>query len=243
MENKYYIYAHINPLKHEIFYIGKGCSYRAYQKTGRNTWWKKTINKYGLIIDILEEGLAEEEAFEREKYYIQKIGRRDLGLGSLVNMTDGGDGMSNPSEETLKAKSSEMKKRYKSGWEHPKGMLGKNHSQEAKDKVSNAKTGKKHSEVTKKIMSDLAKERMKNGFKVPSTLGIKMSDEAKRKNLETYKKKSPPIYSVNIKTNEITDYISIWDAIEKNKDYNKKTLFGALRGYKNSYRGFKWYYK
>ena len=33
-----------------------------------------------------------EEACEKEKEYIKFYGRRDLGLGSLVNMTDGGEG-------------------------------------------------------------------------------------------------------------------------------------------------------
>jgi len=95
MENKYYIYAHINPLKNEIFYIGKGKKDRAYRNTYRNRFWNFTVKKYGYIVDILEEGLTEQEAFEREIFYITKIGRRDLGTGPLVNLTDGGDGGSN----------------------------------------------------------------------------------------------------------------------------------------------------
>jgi hypothetical protein len=99
MDNKYYIYAHINPLKNEIFYIGKGSGKRKIRKE-RNPFWKNIVKKYGYIIDILEEGLTETEAFEREIFYIQKIGRRDLDKGPLVNLTDGGEGGSNPSEST-----------------------------------------------------------------------------------------------------------------------------------------------
>ena len=94
MENKFYIYAHINPLFNKIFYIGKGSNKRAWDKSNRNRYWHNTVKKYGYIIDILEENLTEDEAFEKEKRYIKRIGRKDLGLGSLVNMDDGGNGIS-----------------------------------------------------------------------------------------------------------------------------------------------------
>ncbi len=100
MENKYYIYVHINPLKNEIFYIGKGCGNRYKSKWKRSDYWKNIVTKYGYIYNILESDLTEEEAFEREKWYINKIGRKDLGKGSLINMTDGGDGCKKPSEIT-----------------------------------------------------------------------------------------------------------------------------------------------
>ena len=95
MEKKYYIYAHINPVKNEIFYIGKGTGQRAYVKRKRSNFWNAIRNRYGLVIDILEEGLTNEEACNREKWYINRIGRRNLGKGPLVNMTDGGEGSEN----------------------------------------------------------------------------------------------------------------------------------------------------
>ena len=42
----------------------------------------------------------EDAAFEMEELLIAMIGRKDLGLGPLLNLTDGGEGWSNPSEET-----------------------------------------------------------------------------------------------------------------------------------------------
>ena len=112
--NRFYIYFHINPLKNEIFYVGKGTSGRAKRKHNRSELWNNIVNKYGYIIDIVEDGLTNEEAFEREIFYIKKIGRRDLGLGTLVNMTDGGDGVTakyKTEEERLLAKR-EQQKRY-----------------------------------------------------------------------------------------------------------------------------------
>jgi len=87
IETKFYIYFHINPLKNEVFYVGRGYGSRSHRKTNRNKYWHNTVNKYGYIIDIIESGLTSDEANEREIFYIKKIGRKNL-----VNMTDGGEG-------------------------------------------------------------------------------------------------------------------------------------------------------
>jgi len=129
-KNKFYVYAHLNPLTNEIFYIGKAQGKRAYYKHGRTKLWYETVKKYGYIVDILEEGLTEDEAFEREMWYIEKIGRLDLGKGPLVNLTDGG--------------------RTNSG-----AIV----SDETKEKLSKVNTGKKHSEETKKKMSESHQNR------------------------------------------------------------------------------------
>ena len=124
--NNFYVYFHINPVKNSIFYVGKGKDDRAYDKTGRNRHWTNTVNKYGFIIDIAHDNLTESDAFDLEAFYIKKIGRRDLGTGILVNLTDGYEGHSNPSEEA----------RIKIGQVH-KGPK----SQEVKDKISTSLMG------------------------------------------------------------------------------------------------------
>jgi predicted GIY-YIG superfamily endonuclease len=86
--------------------VGKGKDGRAYIKTHRSNLWNKYVNKYDFDVILLEEGLSESEAFEREIYWIKRIGRRDLNKGTLVNFTDGGEGVSGRiykvSEETRK---------------------------------------------------------------------------------------------------------------------------------------------
>ncbi len=96
---KYYLYRHIRPDKNEVFYIGIGTYFksskygRAYATKRRNTHWKNVVKlnpNYGIEI-ILE---SDDISFikNREIEFIKLYGRRDLGLGTLVNMTNGGEG-------------------------------------------------------------------------------------------------------------------------------------------------------
>lgn len=99
------VYRHLKPCG-EVFYIGIGVSKkRAYSKYGRNKHWSNTVNKYGYEVQILTNNIDYEFAKEIEKNLILHYGRKDLNLGKLVNMTDGGEGFANMnSEEKLKRK-------------------------------------------------------------------------------------------------------------------------------------------
>lgn len=95
----FYVYVHRKATTGEIFYVGKGTGYRAYE-FGRNRHWNNTAKKHGYTVETIEIGLQEWYAFELEMNLISYHGRCDLGLGVLVNLTDGGEGSSNPSKET-----------------------------------------------------------------------------------------------------------------------------------------------
>jgi hypothetical protein len=163
MKDKFYIYFHINPVKKEVFYVGKGYGNRAYSKKMRSNLWHYTVNKYGYEIHIFKDNLTENEAFALERNYIKKLGRKDLGLGPLINMTDGGDGASGIicSEETKKKMSESHK--GKNTW-----TKGNKASDETKAKMSKSQTGRKASEETKLKLSESHK-------------GIKLSEETKEK--------------------------------------------------------------
>lgn len=90
----FYVYVHLRADNMEPFYVGKGSADRAYRKNHRSKWWERTVNKYGYIIKIVDNDLYEHEAFELEEFLIQELGRKDLKLGTLLNLTDGGDGIS-----------------------------------------------------------------------------------------------------------------------------------------------------
>ena len=151
MENKYYIYLHIKLTNGEPFYVGRGCGQRAHTKNGRTDWWNKVVNKHGYDIIKLEEGLSNSKANELEIYWIDRIGRRDLGKGTLVNHTEGGDGSSGYKH------TDESKKKISEASVGRKGALGYNHTDEAKKKISEAHKGrvphnkKYHTEEEKRL--------------------------------------------------------------------------------------------
>lgn len=93
-KNTYYVYIHRKLATGIPFYVGKGKDHRAtsFDKSGkRNSFWIRTKEKYGVIVEIIASDLSEEKAFELEKQYIFLL--RYFGI-KLTNMTDGGDGVS-----------------------------------------------------------------------------------------------------------------------------------------------------
>ena len=126
------IYRHLKPCG-EVFYIGIGKGKRPYVKSNRSKFWKDIVNKYGYNVDIIHSTTSWEEACELEKILISWYGRRDLNNGTLVNLTDGGDG-------TLNHKVTDGHR----------------------IKLRNGKIGKKDSEITKLKKSKYSKNRTKS---------------------------------------------------------------------------------
>jgi hypothetical protein len=152
-----YIYKHIRKDTNEVFYIGIGkASYRIQSKQSRNPMWHNIVNKTEYIAEIIEDGLNWQIACIKEKELISFYGRRDLGMGTLVNMTDGGDGLNNPNKETRlkmavnkgqKIHTEQSKKRI--GEATRNRMLGSKFSDETKQKLSDSHKGIQQSEETK----------------------------------------------------------------------------------------------
>lgn len=97
---EHYIYRHIRLDKNEPFYIGKGHNKdgqhlfsRAFSKKRRNPIWHNIASKTEFEVDILFTSESEEEINIKESEFINVYGRRNRNNGSLVNLTDGGDGM------------------------------------------------------------------------------------------------------------------------------------------------------
>jgi len=87
------VYLHRNPKTQEVFYVGIGNENRAIQFSKRNVFWSNYKNKHGVEVDIIKKGLTSKEAQSIEVELIKKYGRRDLGTGSLVNLSHGGEGI------------------------------------------------------------------------------------------------------------------------------------------------------
>lgn len=176
MDNNYYIYAHSNPITGEVFYIGKGKDGRARSTHRRSVRWHNYVNKYGYKISLIENGLTQEKAFQKEIEYIKLYGRVDFKAGSLINMSDGGAGGNNNKGRKL---SEEWKRKIalagKGKIGHMRGktwseehkinlslkmkgrpalhLIGKKQSIEHVRKVADQNIGRKHSVESKKKMS------------------------------------------------------------------------------------------
>lgn len=85
-------YHHLRKDTQEVFYVGIGEPNRPYEDGSRNPHWHHIVDKVGYEVLIIKENITWEEACQWEISEIKKIGRRDLGLGPLVNLTDGGEG-------------------------------------------------------------------------------------------------------------------------------------------------------
>lgn len=93
---QFYVYQHRRNDTGAIFYIGKGSGKRAWDdhwSRYQNKIWKGTA-KHGYTVEIVCDGLDEKHAHELEVMLIQFHGRKNLGTGSLANLTDGGEGCS-----------------------------------------------------------------------------------------------------------------------------------------------------
>jgi len=157
------VYQHRRLDTNEIFYIGieldtnkrKAIGKRAFVKYHRSKYWDNIVNKTDYSIEILFNDLTNEESKEIEKYLIKFYGRRDLGLGSLVNLTDGGDGCVNLIIS-----------------DYHKNQIRKNlknipRTKKVKDKISNSNKGKIRTLEHRKKYSILLKQKYKEGYISP----------------------------------------------------------------------------
>ena len=170
------VYQHRRVSDGEIFYIGIGAKNRPYSKLGRNNHWLNYANKYDYVVDILFKDLTWEEACIKEKSLILDYGRRDLNEGTLVNMTNGGEGTCNLTQESRDSISSAMSVRMKG---RSSNMLGKTHTAETKLKMSEASKGKHKSEEHKKNMSKALRGKKRCGHSEETR--HKMSESAKKR--------------------------------------------------------------
>jgi len=146
-----YVYRHIRIDKNEPFYIGIGSDMtykRANEKARRSEFWKKIVAKSDYEIEILFDDITYEEAKLKEIEFIELYGRIDLGNGTLVNLTDGGDGTPN------RIFTSEHRKKLSLS------QIGKEKSEEIKDKLRKYRIGIPNSPEARAKISKANKGRV-----------------------------------------------------------------------------------
>jgi hypothetical protein len=210
-----YVYRHIRLDKNQPFYIGigKDVSYkRAYDKTRRNNFWRNVVSKTDYCVEIIMDGLTWEQACEKEKEFISIYGRKDLGKGTLVNLTDGGEGGLGAIRD---------KEQMKRLAELNRGRVK---SEETRRKISESNKGKKLTEEQKKKISDSMKGKQ-------NTLGFKHSKEFSDMLKELHKGNQ---YNVGRKrTEEFKQKISTSTKGKILSEETRKKISQALKGNKN----------
>lgn len=168
--NNVKLYIHRRKDTNEVFYVGIGLKNRPFSKKHRNIHWHNIVNKFDYIIEILFDNLTWKKAFKLEIALIKKYGRKDLGLGNLVNKTDGGEGCYGfkHSEEYIKSMTGSNNR-----------MFGKKYSKEERGAIAqklrgnkNHFFGKTHSEETREILRQKAIEQFKDKSKIPNRIGV-----------------------------------------------------------------------
>lgn len=173
------IYIHQRKDNKEIFYVGIGeKDSRAYEKgaTRRNKFWRNVTNKTDYEVKIVARDIQREEAKRLEKYLVRYYGRKNIGNGTLVNLTDGGEGTKG---YRLTQEHKDSIRKSKIGQNNPN--FGKKLSKETCRKMGLSRSGDKHYKV---VVDDNFRNRMSLASK-GKLLGGKHHQAKKVINTET----------------------------------------------------------
>lgn len=242
MNNQHYIYRHRRLDNFSIFYVGKGTikNYkRAYIKDKRSQFWKNIVSKYGYEVEILIDNLNGDDANELEEFLISIYGRKDLKEGSLVNLTNGGEGVKGiiQTEEVKKWRSDRWKGENnpmygKFGEENPN--YNKCRPEEVKNKILKSNTGKTISDETKQKLREINTGKKHTHETILKMKGRPCSKKTKLKAKERFTGGTNPRA---LKVEHIETSM-VFDTIKEGCDYFKlnyeKERVRVTRGYKTS---------
>jgi hypothetical protein len=149
-------------------------SYRRAYISKRNKFWKNIVSKTDFKVEILFDNISFEEAVIKEKEYIKLYGRRDLNEGTLVNLTNGGEGTVgatpwNKGKKYLMNLTQEQRNNIS------KKIKGRVLSQDTIEKIRIKNIGRKHSIESKKKVS------LKNKGKIAWNKNKELTEEQKCK--------------------------------------------------------------
>lgn len=135
---KHYTYLHRRADTNEIFYIGKGQRRRAYQNTGRNKYWKAVVKGCGgFNVEIIAHWENEKQALDHEIFLIWCFKQLQT---TLVNQSDGGEGIKGQKKLFVPKKRGPMSEEHK--LKIKEGCLKRWQDQEHRKTQTKARTGR-----------------------------------------------------------------------------------------------------
>ncbi len=187
-----YVYRHIRLDKNVPFYIGIGNDntyYRANFKFGRNATWKNIVNKTSYHVEILIDNVPLELALKKEIEFIKLYGRKDLGTGTLANMTEGGEGTVGLiiTEETREKLKNRPKLSQEARLEISRKLTGRKIPQEIVDKISKSNKGRK---ISAEKVAKRREKRVYSPLSIETKEKIRQFNLGKKASKETKKKLS-----------------------------------------------------
>jgi predicted GIY-YIG superfamily endonuclease len=263
------VYQHKRLDTNEVFYVGIGKNInRAYSKHSRSKIWKDTIKNRKYSIEILFENLTWEEACIKEKELISKYGRKDLGTGSLINLTEGGEGVANPSEEVRRkngeahkgliawnrgltketdvriAEASKKMKQYVKTEEHCKNLKKAQNTPEIIEAKRLRALGDKNPAKRPEVKEKIKKSQKGNKYRV----GTKHTEETKKllsekkmgKGLGFSNPKATPVQQLDIITGEVLRTYSCAVEAKNITGIDNSNIAGCCNGRINTAGGYKW---
>jgi len=166
-----YVYLYSDPSRDEPIYVGMDSGKRAWHHLKRKDMHPFVQRLQKMLresvepkISILFDGLDTELASLMEQELIAKYGRKDLGRGPLLNLTDGGEGLKNATEETRRKISNANR--------------GRKHTPETLTKMSMAQRGHPSYmtvEAARKISAKLKGRVLSDEHKVKIGAGVSTS--------------------------------------------------------------------
>ena len=279
-KNDFYVYHLIDPRNKIAFYVGKGRGRRLYMhewyvknrkipNNNRHLYNKinKILNTKGYIIykKVLT-NLSHKLSCKKETTDIKRIGRYDLGLGPLCNLTNGGEGCYGriisektkglisaaqigkiiPDEIIQKMRKAQSKRFHKKSERLKIGNGLKRFSDAHPNYRRGQCRGKKnpmygqiHSRESKIKMSKIAKKRLSNPKNHPN-YGKHLSKETILKIKST--RKTKPINQYDLHLNFIKRWNNSYE-IQNELGFHRPNIKSCIKGKTKQSNGFIWKYE
>lgn len=135
----FYVYEYYKKDNDEVFYVGKGTKRRMHELHNRNKYFNAVYAKYECDVRVFKDGLTNEEACDLERDRIAEL--KAIGQ-ARCNFTEGGTGFSTGKLNPIFKRIKEGNAKLFTGKENYRPFTGRKHTEESKKLISENRKGK-----------------------------------------------------------------------------------------------------